>query len=128
MYNICFDLDAGSPPYFVVHKRAMRESSQARFVPTAVLCKLDAESETGRRALAYIAHTAVKAGFCASASEEELSARLAEVSRIRERSLLATIVHSDSREQVLEIFRRLNGGGMRFRRLLLQLIAARLRW
>jgi hypothetical protein len=127
-YEICFDLQASSPPYFVSPDRRVAESNRARFVPLAVLCKLDPESETGREALARLAQAALVAGCCAGASEEELSVRLGRVCRIRERHLLATIVHCGNREEVLEIFRRLTGGGLRFRRLLLQLIAARLRW
>ena len=39
---------------------------------------------------------------------------------IRHRKLVATLVHHE-REDVLEIFERLNSRGMRFRRLLLKL-------
>jgi hypothetical protein len=127
-YNVYFDIDASSPPYFVAHQRRIDESNQVRFVPLALLCKLDPESETGREALARLAHTALKAGLCGGARAEGLSARLAQVCCIPQRSLLTTIVRSDNSDDVIEIFERLNAGGLRFRRLLLQLITARLRW
>jgi hypothetical protein len=81
---------------------------------------IDPCDESGRSDLERLARE-LKALECyRELDTAEIYRRLSRVSMIRQRELVATLVQQE-REDVLEIFERLNSRGMRFRRLLLKL-------
>jgi hypothetical protein len=88
------------------------------------LLRLNPNTDSGRRELEVIAARLRRAG-CAAALPE-LYDRLARVSLIREKPIATVMLAHPEEEDVIEVFRRQNGRGIRFRRVLLRMIAARL--
>ncbi|MGA8057105.1 MAG: DUF262 domain-containing protein [Candidatus Binataceae bacterium] len=115
----CFDPGVDGPPGFVAARSDAR-ADDPRLIPVARLMAIDPRNGPGGRKLERLT-TELKALECYRESDSaELYRRLSRVSMIRHRKLVATLVHHE-REDVLEIFERLNSRGMRFRRLLLKL-------
>lgn len=55
-------------------------------------------------------------------------ARLLEIWSIRKKLVMVAVLRHKTETDVLEVFERLSSGGMRFRRLLLRLVASHLRF
>src|SRR5512146_221838 len=114
-----FDAGADGPPRFVP-ARATAGAHDPRLTPVRRLMTIDPSDKRGREELERIA-TNLKALECYRRLDTaELCRRLSRVSMLGELHLVATEVQHE-REDVLEIFERLNSRGMRFRRLLLKL-------
>ena len=109
--------DEASPIFVVASAAAARDPRQ---VSVQKLTAIDTSSERDRAELQRLA-TELKSSECYYGLQTaEIYERLMRVSLIRERTLMITLVRH-KREQVLDIFERLNSRGMRFRRLLLKL-------
>jgi hypothetical protein len=93
-------------------------------VPVRDLLRLDLDVEAGRLELEAIAE---RLRFDAGGSVRDLYGRLARVCAIRDKPVsIVQMAHRDE-EDILEIFLRQVGGGIRFRRQLLRMVARRLR-
>lgn len=115
----CFDIGVNAPPNFVAVPAEAR-ARDPRLVPIRRLLEIDPCDERGRRELERLV-SELKALECyRDLDSSEIYRRLSRVSMIHRRELVATLVQH-KREDVLEIFERLNSRGMRFRRLLLKL-------
>src|SRR4029077_20195505 len=84
------------------------------------LTAIDPCDERGRSELERLAKELKVLECYRELDTAEIYGRLRRVSIIRQRELVTTLVQHE-REDVLEIFERLNSRGMRFRRLLLKL-------
>ncbi|MGH9645626.1 MAG: DUF262 domain-containing protein [Bryobacteraceae bacterium] len=119
-YDPCFDAGSDAPARFVAARAAARPHD-LRLVPTSSLMTIDPCGEHGRTELERLGEQLKACGCYPELDAAELCRRLSRVSMIRRRELIATLVQHE-REDVLEIFERLNSRGMRFRRLLLKLV------
>jgi Protein of unknown function DUF262 len=115
----CFDAGADRPPRFVP-ARPVGGAHDPRLVPIRKLVNIDPCDKPGREALEGIATKLQALGCCRQLDAAELCRRLGRVSMLGRRQLVTTEIRH-KREDVLEIFERLNSRGMRFRRLLLKL-------
>ncbi len=119
-FDIRFDVSAPNGRRFVPANPA-RADGDPRLIPTARLMAIDAATRSGEHELEELVRELKDAGCCPELDAEEIYRRLARVSMIRQRGIVATVVNHRRRAEVLEIFARLNSRGMRFRRLLLKL-------
>jgi hypothetical protein len=119
-FDIRFDVSAPNGRRFVAADQ-WRANSDPRLLPTSRLMAIDAATRSGEHELERLVGELKDAGCCPELDAEEIYRRLARVSMIRHRGIVATVVNHRQREEVLEIFARLNSRGMRFRRLLLKL-------
>jgi hypothetical protein len=118
-FDLCFHLGGDGLPEFVAARTGAR-AHDPRLVSVSRLMAIDPCDERGRCELERLA-TELKVLECyRELDTAEIYRRLSRVSMIRQRELVATLVRHE-REDVLEIFERLNSRGMRFRRLLLKL-------
>ena len=118
-FDLCFHAGGDGPPGFVAARAAAR-AHDPRLVSVGRLMAIDPCDESGRSDLERLARE-LKALECyRELDTAEIYRRLSRVSMIRQRELVATLVQQE-REDVLEIFERLNSRGMRFRKLLLKL-------
>jgi hypothetical protein len=118
-FDPCFDTGVDRPPSFVANRSAAR-AHDSRLIPVHRLLTLDPRNERGREELErLVAELKLVEGY-RDLDTAELYQRLSRVSLIRQRELAVTQVEHE-REDVIEIFERLNSRGMRFRKLLLKL-------
>ena len=118
-FDLSFDVGGDGPPGFLA-ARATASAYDPHLVSVRSLMAIDPCDERGRSELERLARE-LKALECyRELDTSEIYRRLRQVSIIRQRELVATLVQYE-REDVLEIFERLNSRGMRFRRLLLKL-------
>jgi hypothetical protein len=118
-YDQRFDAGTHGPPEFV----AARESAGADasgLIPVSRLRAIDPQDEVGRRELELLVGRLKTLACYRAVDSAELYRRLSRAVMIYQRELVATLVEHP-REDVLEIFERLNSRGMRFRKLLLKL-------
>jgi len=120
-FDIRFDVSARTAPRFVVANVSGNRRSDPALVPTGKLMALDPRSRRGSSELERLAVQLKAAGCCPELDTAELYQRLAHVSLMRRREVVATLIDHQQREEVLDIFARLNSRGMRFRRLVLKL-------
>jgi hypothetical protein len=114
-----FEIGADAEAGFVAARTA-GSTRDPRLISVNRLMAIDPRDERGRSELMRLASD-LKALDCYRELDTALVYRwLSQVSMIRRRKLVATLVQHE-REDVLEIFARLNSRGMRFRRLLLKL-------
>jgi hypothetical protein len=118
-FDLCFHVGGDGPPGFVVARAAAR-ANDPRLVSVRRLMAIDPCDERGRSELKRLARELKALEHYRKLDTAEIYRRLRRVSIIRQRKLVATLVQHE-REDVLEIFERLNSRGMRFRRLLLKL-------
>lgn len=123
-FAIFFDLEAETSPRFVVANTFRPEPIAPGLVPVSRLVTLDPAHGSGRSELKRLSQE-LKQELEPSRSPRELNSaeiysRLSRVCMMRHRALATTLIRHQ-REDVLEIFARLNSRGMRFRRLLLKL-------
>ena len=122
--ELMFDVGAQSPPYFIA-KSDDSAKIRAALVPVRDLLRLNLDSDPDRRELAAIAERLRRSGVAAAVPD--VYGRLARVSLIREKPVSIVMLAHHSEEDILEVFRRQIGGGIRFRRELLRMVATRLR-
>lgn len=120
-FDIRCDVSARNGPRFVA-ARPGNGSGDPRLIPASRLTTIDANSHSGRHELEHLAAELKAAGCCPGLAAGEIYGRLLRVSMIGRRELVATLVNHRERDDVLDIFARLNSRGMRFRRLLLKLL------
>lgn len=118
-FDFVFDIGGKGPPGFVLSQAAAAVRN-SRLVSVRRLTAIDPGSERGKIELEKLAAELKTLEYCRDLENAEIYDRLIRVSLIRQRELVATLVCRE-REQVLDIFERLNSRGMRFRRLLLKL-------
>ena len=120
-YDVRFDLEATKPPFFTVWPPNTSKTAPASLVSLKDLLAIDLAKDDGENQLAQMA-----AAICSAGTLADVRERLASVCRIREKHMPSAILNHQSEQDVLEVFERLSGGGLRFRRLLLRLVAHRL--
>jgi hypothetical protein len=114
-HPISFDTDAADEP-------------GSRFVRLAELLNLDLDSQEGWRSFDQIVNRVTCAGASVAANPKVVETRLLDIWRIRKKPVMVAVLRHKTETEVLEVFERLSSGGMRFRRLLLRLIASHLRF
>jgi len=118
-FDLWFRVGGDGLPEFVAPRPAA-STYDPRLVSVRRLTAIDPCDEHGRSELERLARE-LKAMECyRELDTTEIYRQLSRVSIIRQRPLVATLVRHE-REDVLEIFERLNSRGMRFRKLLLKL-------
>jgi hypothetical protein len=123
-FDIRFDISARTEPRFVAATASATCGSQPWLVPTGRLMALDPESRRGRDELERLsAELKAAAGKPRlELDQAELYGHLRRACMMGQREIISTLVNHQQRDDVLEIFARLNSRGMRFRRLLLKLM------
>jgi hypothetical protein len=121
-FDIRFDASARSEPLFVAADKIRNRQGDPSLVPTSRLMAIDPASPGGSNELNRLVRGLRDAGCCRDFEDVALYERLARVSMIRRREMIATLVTHPQRQEVLDIFARLNSRGMSFRRLLLKLV------
>jgi hypothetical protein len=117
-FDLWFNVGGDGPPGFVAARAA--RAHDPRLVSVGGLVAIDPYDERGKSELERLARELEALEHYRELDTAEIYRRLRRVSMIRKRELVATLVQHE-REDVLEIFERLNSRGMRFRRLLLKL-------
>jgi uncharacterized protein DUF262 len=117
-FDIRFDVEAKTPPFFVIP--AGKRAADPRLVPLRKL--LDDNREGDVSQLADLARAIKSAGYCEGEELAQLCARLARVKAMADRPVAAAIVTQQELSQVLEIFVRQGARGIRFRGLLLRIL------
>jgi hypothetical protein len=120
-YDVRFDLEATRPPFFREWPRDTSKPAPASLVSLKELLAIDLEKNDGQNQLEEMA-SRLAATISSNGTLPGMRERLASVCRIREKHLTAAILNHQSEQDVLEVFERLSGGGIRFRRLLLRLV------
>ncbi|HKD66349.1 MAG TPA: DUF262 domain-containing protein [Candidatus Binataceae bacterium] len=122
-FDIRYDIAATDGPRFVaMHESRKGESDRRRLIPTSRLLAIDPESRGGRNEMEGLVRELKDAGYCRELDAADLYRRMHRVTMIRQREVALTQVNHPHRDDILEIFMRLNSRGMRYRRLLLKLL------
>jgi Protein of unknown function DUF262 len=121
-FDIRLDLAADGDHRFVAANSPQRGLPDSRLIPIARLMEIDLGNGSGRNELERLTRDLKDAGCCHELGGAELYARLLRVCMMRRREVIATLVNHPRRDDVLDIFQRLNSRGMRFRGLLLKLM------
>jgi hypothetical protein len=122
-FDIRFDISAhGGPRFLIASELRRNEESDPRFIPTGRLMAIDPDSKNGRNELERLVRDLKDAGCCPGLDEPQIYRRLLRVSLMRRREVVATLVNHQQRDEVIDIFERLNSRGMRFRKLVLKLM------
>jgi Protein of unknown function DUF262 len=116
-FTIYFDVEAER---FVSAQRVGHSAMRPGLVPIETLLGLDSDRNSHERRLQQIAAELRGQGYCPDLELSAIANRLRSVTAILDRELLVTALYCN-RDEVLEIFQRLNSRGMKFRRLLLKL-------
>ena len=127
-YALVIDPCASDPFHSIPFATDAADEPGSRFVRLAELLNLDLDSQQGRRTLDQIVSRVTCAGVSTAASPKMVRTRLLDITRIRKRPVMVAVLRHKRETEVLEVFERLSSGGMRFRRLLLRLIASQLRF
>jgi hypothetical protein len=122
--ELMFDATAQNPPSFLA-KADESAKDGAALVPVRDLLRLNLNCDPDRRELEAIIDRLWHDG--AASAMPDVYARLARVSLIREKPVSIVMLAHPRREDILEVFRRQIGGGIRFRRELLRIVSARWR-
>lgn len=118
-FNPCFDPGVDGPPGFVA-ARSAGKTGDSPLVSTRRLMTIDPRGDGGSEAMERIVAELKPVKGCRDPDAATLYQRLSRANLIPQRELVVTQVEHP-REEVLEIFERLNSRGMRFRKLLLKL-------
>jgi hypothetical protein len=127
-YDLAIDPCASDPFHSAPCAANAADEADSRFVPLAELLNLDLDSQEGRRSFDQIVNRVMRAGASIAANPEVVRARLLEIWSIRKKLVMVAVLRHKTETDVLEVFERLSSGGMRFRRLLLRLVASHLRF
>lgn len=127
-YALAIDPCASDPFHSTPFATNAADEAGSRLVRLAELLNLDLDSQEGRRGLSEIVNRVTRAGVSMVANPKVVRTRLLDVWRIRKKPVMVAVLRHKTESEVLEVFERLSSGGMRFRRLLLRLIASQLRF
>ncbi len=111
-YDVRFDIDAKSAPYFLIANAAQRRAKTNRYIPVSRLLSYDLDSDRDQKELTALAKEIKADGLCDGMDAMEVKTRLERICRIRGRELVGITVNHDL-EEVVEIFARLNSKGTR---------------
>jgi hypothetical protein len=118
--SIWFDPGAKEPPHFFVGDESQCPgAARSRLVFLPRLLALNIHTADGQRQLRELANGIAGPGPRATSTANHVYRRLAQACSIADRQVIAAIVRHP-RDDVMEIFTRLSGHGIRFRRLLLR--------
>ncbi len=127
-YQVFVDTERRGSPFVLESHLGNEDRRSSRFIRSQDLLELIWQPrETAERECRLIAGRLKAAGFCLGQSEECVASFLASVVAVVQRRISLTTV-SHGREEVLEIFQRLNSRGMKFRHLLLRLAMKAAGW
>ena len=118
--SVWFDPAAEEPPFFLVGDESRRAASAGRrlvFLPR--LLSLNIHTADGQQQLRELANEIAGHGPRSASAVHYIYRHLAQACAIADRQVIAAIVRHP-RDEVMEIFTRLSGHGIRFRRLLLR--------
>jgi hypothetical protein len=127
-YALTVDPCASDPFHTIRFATDAADVPGSRFVRLAELLNLDLDSQEGRRSFGQIVNRVTCAGASVAANPKVVETRLLDIWRIRKKPIIVAVLRHKTETDVLEVFERLSSGGMRFRRLLLRLIASHLRF
>ena len=127
-YALAIDPCASDPFHSTPFATDAADEEGSRFVRFPELLNLDLGSEGGRRDFDQIVNRATRAGVSKAANPKVVGTRLLEIWSIRKKPVMVAVLRRKTEADVLKVFERLSSGGMRFRRLLLRLIASHLRF
>jgi len=127
-YALAIDPCASDPFHATPFATNAADEAGSRLVRPAELLNLDLDSEEGWQGFNQIVNRVTRAAGSMAANPKMVRARLLDIWRIREKPVMVAVLRHKTESEVLEVFERLSGGGMRFRRLLLRLIASQLRF
>lgn len=112
-YDIRFDVDTETEPFFVVANAVIRKDKTKRYIPVSDLLNLDSRKDHDSEALEKLAQEVKDNGLCRDLSVTAVTRRLARVAQIGEQTKVITITIEHELEEVVEIFSRLNSKGTR---------------
>ena len=122
-FDLRFDISARAGSRFVVAgKQRRNQESDPHLIPTGRLMAIDPGDISGREELERLVRDLKDAGCCRDQADGQIYRRLLRVSMMRRREVVVTLVDHQQRNDVLDIFQRLNSRGMRFRRLMLKVL------
>jgi Protein of unknown function DUF262 len=124
--DVLFDATALRPPHFIAMSSRKRRSAPPNLVPLRELLSLDLSDPLARDRLLSTARNIHRHDAPAGGHFHNIYLRLTRTAAISRRELLVIELDCTETGQVLEIFRRLNSRGMRFRKLLLKLATSRI--
>jgi hypothetical protein len=127
-YVLAIDPYAPYPFHAIPCTAKAADEAGSRFVRLAALLNLDLDSQEGERGFDQIVNRVTRAGASMAANPSMVRARLLEIWSIRKKLVMVAVLRHKTESDVLEVFERLSSGGMRFRRLLLRLVASHLRF
>ena len=127
-YDLAIDPCASDPFHSAACAASAADEAGSRFVRLAELLNLDMNSQEGQRGFDQIVNRVTRAGASMAANPEMVRARLLEIWSVRKKPVMVAVLRHKTETDVLEVFERLSSGGMRFRRLLLRLVASHLRF
>ena len=128
--SIWFDPVAEEPPFFFVGDESQRAGAMRQrleFLPR--MLSLNIHTAEGQQHLRELANRIAGSRPHSTSAADQIYRRLAQACAIADRQVIAAVVRHP-RDDVMEIFARLSGHGIRFRRLLLRtaLKATRALW
>ncbi len=127
-YQVFVDAERREKPFVLGAFLGNEDRPSARFIRLQDLLEpILQPRETAEKKCRLMAERLKAAGLCSSQPEESVASFLASVAAIVQRRISLTTV-SHGREEVLEIFQRLNSRGMKFRHLLLRLLMKTAGW
>jgi len=128
-YEVWFDMRAEREHFFRTATESKFDRQNPRFVGLSKLLTLDLFTQSGRQELGRIA-SQIDVKSAGRLDAEQRYALLLRVCAMKDQPLMTTILHHPHLDDVLEIFARLNGQGIRFRQLLLSTVlnATRILW
>lgn len=127
-YDLAIDPCASDPFHSAPCAANAADEAGSQFVRLAELLNVDLDSQEGRRGFDQIVNRVTRAGASMAANPEVVRTRLLEIWSIRKKLVMVAVLRHKTETDVLEVFERLSSGGMRFRRLLLRLVASHLRF
>ena len=116
-FTVYFDVEAEDGPKFVTSDQ--QGPRRSGLIPLKSILTLNPKQDCYKDRLCEIAAELRERGCGTRLELKAISDRVRRVVEIRHRQLLVTALYFD-RDQVIEIFQRLNSRGMKFRRLLLK--------
>ena len=122
-FDIRMDISATGEPRFVAAGGPRRKAEdKPRLISTRRVLGIDPGDNSDRGDLEQMVIELRDAGCCQGLEDAQIYRHLRRVRMIRRREIVATEVNHQQRDDILDIFNRLNSRGMRFRRLVLKLV------
>jgi len=111
-YDIRFDVDAKTAPFFWVANEAIRRTKNHKYIKLSELLNVDTSKSEGQKWLEDLSLTIKSEGLCDGSSAMNVYTNLEKVSKIREKEIVAVTIDHEL-EDVVEIFSRVNSRGTR---------------